>query len=303
MPHLHDFAAAMTIVTIMTYDLRAESPLKSDLVLKVQPENFEGIATNRFAKDEPVWLSVALANTSAVPMNVFQLGAPYLGVNCRPTQTNAAGVQIVYQNIDIGGIRHHMTLSKGNAVTVRVPLSDFLRVRAAGPLTVDCEVTLYRTNMGLASSEMVLRSVVPLQFTDHLGWFRRWALVRQLRKQFDSSDERTRTDAIKSCSPIPYSSVMELLGKAMLDKTERVQLAAVEVLARLDAPKEKTIPLLQLGTMSEYRVVRGRALRYMDPPMPGLLSDEQLYEKLHEPLPLPPDRVERGEKGDGHQPP
>ena len=247
--------AAIMIATIGVNEVKADSSLLTGLVLNIQPRDLRGTATNRFAINEPVWLSVALQNTSSVPISLWVDHDEGRGLTCQPAHGYEARATMIPRDIPLERNFKHLVLDSGEEIRIDVPISEFFRVQEEGAFFVACE-------MGVKDDKekfITVNAVGGLQFTNGLKAQEISMLVDQLQEQFDSGDEDTRVRMVKSSGSCPPSAVMEFLAKALSDKSERVQLAAVEVLSSMSRPKERVLPLLQKAAKSADKSVRRRA--------------------------------------------
>jgi len=247
--------AAIAIATMaMTKENTAPPPYRG-LLLSVETRDLQEKARNRFAISEPIWLSVRLQNTSSVPASLLVDQGPKRGLICRPARGYETKATIVHREIALERNFKRVVLDPGEEIRIDVPMSEYFRVQEEGEFVIACEMIVKDE----WNRVITVNGSCEVWFAGRLDAQEIRTLVDQLQEGFDSGDEDTRVRMVKSSSFFPPSAVMNFLAKALSDKSERVQLAAVEVLSSLNGSDEQVLSLLQTAAKSEKKSVQRRA--------------------------------------------
>jgi hypothetical protein len=226
------------------------------LALDVQSEDAWGKAKDEFAINETAWLTYVVRNTSPTPVTLYVDQGQDGGAECRVTEGHERAASVVRREGDMDQSFMTDVARPGQRLTLaKVPLSDFLRVIATGSLPLDCSIELLDEH----EKPVSLKASVRVKFNTRLDDAATEDLVGRLRKAYDSGDEATRTRMVRSALCLPSPATFRLLARAISDKSDYVQFSALDVLSRINAPKEQTLPLIREAAKSDRESVRLRA--------------------------------------------
>jgi hypothetical protein len=235
----------------------AASPPYSHLVLEIRPDNVWGKESHIFAVNEPVWISAKIRNTGDVPVS---MSLDDEGVICRPVKSDLGKVTLMPSYSALDRCYRTVVLAPGKDMKMNdVLLGDFVRVSEKATSSFECSIECSVDLLGANSRATPIKTVLRLQFTGRLGDEAVTELVHKLRKHYDSGSQNIRTRMVKSTISIRPSESVSFLTKSITDSSEQVQYATLDVLSKIDMPKEQVISLLRQAQTSDKEAVRKRA--------------------------------------------
>ncbi len=231
--------------------------LRNSMVLTGTPVRAFGGAAKAFAINEPVWMSLELRNRGSRSVNLLLSGDEHGGVVCTPAAGYRGRVRFTPNRIAIDQLQEikRTTIEPGHSATVEVLLADYFTASAEGVMPIECRLRAWDED----HHTLTFTTVVPVKFMPALTGSKARAVVRRLESVLASGDEPARIRAVKSALGLSASLAWGLLQKAISDRSEVVQMAALTVAPALEARGDERARFLGQAAKSDKQSVRERA--------------------------------------------
>lgn len=208
-----------------------------------------------FAVGEPIWVMVSLVNRGNRDITVWFNGDRNKGISLETELGFKDKVQVLTRSVPLEISFRKVLIKAGEQMTFDLLLDDFLQVTGVGDIRFNATMQLKDMNR----EPLTLKTVFSIKFTRKLNTKEIREMIKRLELQFGSESSADRLRATRSMQAIHTVGAVSFLSKAIVDKDESVQLAAVRALSSLKF-HEATIALEKALSSSKDSVKRAAKL-------------------------------------------
>ena len=206
-----------------------------------------------FSTNEPVWLRVSVVNEGDQPAEIMLLGTRDQGVSIEGEPSNRSRVRRWIRPVETDYAAVLKTVEPKAEISLEVLLNEYLEIEAPG----EARFTMKLRIGDRSGKKEELERSFQLSFAGPMGPRRTQDLLTKLESELQSGKMTDRLRAVKSLGAIHTPSALAMMGTALSDESEEVQLTALDAMSFIDV--ESIHDLLVVAEKSRFESVRWKA--------------------------------------------